>query len=50
METIASILTDSEWSPYAAGIGIGILSWLSFFDIRQAACHLYHLCTRRGDD
>jgi|LFRM01.1.fsa_nt_gb uncharacterized membrane protein YedE/YeeE len=30
METIASILTDTQWSPYAAGIGIGILSWLSF--------------------
>lgn len=30
METIASILTDTYWSPYAVGIGIGILSWLSF--------------------
>lgn len=30
METIASIFTDIRWSPYAAGIGIGILSWLSF--------------------
>jgi len=30
METIASIFTDTKWSPYAAGIGIGILSWLSF--------------------
>lgn len=30
METITSILTDTYWSPYAAGIGIGILSWLSF--------------------
>jgi hypothetical protein len=30
METIASILTDTRWSPYAAGIGIGLLSWLSF--------------------
>jgi hypothetical protein len=30
METIASILKETQWSPYAAGIGIGILSWLSF--------------------
>ena len=30
METIASVLTDTNWSPYAVGIGIGILSWLSF--------------------
>jgi uncharacterized protein len=30
METIASVLTDTFWSPYAAGIGIGVLSWLSF--------------------
>ena len=30
METIASVFTDTYWSPYAVGIGIGILSWLSF--------------------
>lgn len=30
METIISVLTDTFWSPYAVGIGIGILSWLSF--------------------
>ena len=30
METIASIFTDTYWSPYAVGIGIGLLSWLSF--------------------
>ena len=30
METITSVFTDTFWSPYAAGIGIGILSWLSF--------------------
>lgn len=24
------ILTQARWSPYAAGIGIGILSWLTF--------------------
>ena len=30
METIASVFTDVSWSPYAAGIGIGLLSWLSF--------------------
>ncbi|HSL86345.1 MAG TPA: hypothetical protein VK861_05385 [Bacteroidales bacterium] len=29
MKTIASIFTDNYWSPYADGIGIGILSWLS---------------------
>ena len=28
MET--SVFTDVYWSPYAVGIGIGILSWLSF--------------------
>jgi uncharacterized protein len=30
METIASVFTDTRWSPYAVGTGIGILSWLSF--------------------
>ena len=30
MDTIASVFTYTYWSPYAAGIGIGILSWLSF--------------------
>jgi uncharacterized protein len=30
MESFTSILTDTFWSPYAAGIGIGLLSWLSF--------------------
>lgn len=30
METFASFFTEIRWSPYAAGIGIGILSWLSF--------------------
>ncbi|MFO7938224.1 MAG: YeeE/YedE thiosulfate transporter family protein [Bacteroidales bacterium] len=30
METIITIFTDTYWSPYAVGIGIGILSWLSF--------------------
>ena len=30
METIASVFTDTYWSSYAVGIGIGILSWLSF--------------------
>jgi uncharacterized protein len=30
METIASVFTDTYWSPYVVGIGIGLLSWLSF--------------------
>ncbi|MFO7864005.1 MAG: YeeE/YedE thiosulfate transporter family protein [Salinivirgaceae bacterium] len=30
METIASIFTNTSWSPYTVGIGIGVLSWLSF--------------------
>lgn len=30
METIASVFTDTHWSPYIVGIGIGFLSWLSF--------------------
>ncbi|MBN1634819.1 MAG: YeeE/YedE family protein [Ignavibacteria bacterium] len=30
METIASVFTATNWSPYAIGIGIGLLSWLSF--------------------
>lgn len=30
MDVIVSILSDTNWSPYAVGIGIGILSWLSF--------------------
>lgn len=28
-------LTAARWSPYAAGIGIGILSWLSFLISRK---------------
>jgi len=28
-------LTKIRWSPYAAGIGIGVLSWLSFLISRQ---------------
>jgi uncharacterized protein len=28
-------LTDVRWSPYAVGIGIGILSWLSFLISRK---------------
>jgi len=30
METIISIFTGTNWSPYVVGIGIGLLSWLSF--------------------
>jgi uncharacterized membrane protein YedE/YeeE len=30
METMMAFLTDVSWSPYVAGIGIGVLSWLSF--------------------
>lgn len=30
METIISIVTSTNWSPYIVGAGIGILSWLSF--------------------
>ncbi len=30
METTISVLTETAWSPYVAGIGIGVLSWLSF--------------------
>lgn len=30
METVTSILTETFWSPYAVGMGIGLLSWLSF--------------------
>ncbi len=30
METLASVFTNAHWSPYFVGIGIGILSWLSF--------------------
>lgn len=30
METIISYFTATSWSPYVAGAGIGILSWLSF--------------------
>lgn len=28
-------LTETRWSPYAVGIGIGILSWLSFLISRK---------------
>ncbi len=30
MEPITSVLTAVTWSPYAVGIGIGVLSWLTF--------------------
>lgn len=30
METIITFFTDISWSPYVVGIGIGVLSWLSF--------------------
>jgi len=30
MESIISVFTDTYWSPYIVGAGIGILSWLSF--------------------
>ncbi|MBE0661349.1 MAG: YeeE/YedE family protein [Bacteroidales bacterium] len=30
METLTSVLSDTYWSPYVVGAGIGILSWLSF--------------------
>ena len=30
MESAIKFLTDPNWSPYAVGIGIGVLSWLSF--------------------
>jgi len=30
METIASVFTVTSWPSYAVGIGIGLLSWLSF--------------------
>lgn len=30
MESIWHFITDVSWSPYAVGVGIGLLSWLSF--------------------
>lgn len=30
IETMGAFLRDPFWSPYVAGIGIGILSWLTF--------------------
>ena len=30
-----SLLTELHWSPYAVGIGIGVLSWLSFLILRH---------------
>jgi uncharacterized membrane protein YedE/YeeE len=30
METMIEALRDPTWSPYVAGIGIGVLSWLTF--------------------
>ncbi|MFO7622513.1 MAG: hypothetical protein R6W81_14815 [Bacteroidales bacterium] len=32
METIKNVFTDVSWSPYAADIGIGLLSWLKAGD------------------
>jgi uncharacterized membrane protein YedE/YeeE len=36
METLLDIVRDPRWSPYAAGAGIGILSWLVFLLSNQA--------------
>lgn len=30
-----SFLTEVSWSPYAVGIGIGVLSWLSFLILKK---------------
>ena len=30
MNTIMNVLRDPAWSPYAVGVGIGVLSWLTF--------------------
>ncbi len=30
MEALIQALTDPVWSPYAVGVGIGVLSWLAF--------------------
>lgn len=30
-----SFLTEVSWSPYAVGIGIGVLSWLSFLVLKK---------------
>jgi uncharacterized membrane protein YedE/YeeE len=30
-----SFLTQVRWSPYAVGVGIGVLSWLSFLILRK---------------
>lgn len=29
------VLTEVRWSPYVVGIGIGVLSWFSFFLLRK---------------
>lgn len=29
------ILTEPRWSPYAVGVGIGVLSWFSFLVLKQ---------------
>jgi len=48
METIVSVLTDTKWSPYAIGIGIGILSWLSFLISGKPLCAIReHLIKER---
>ena len=35
MDNLIELLTEVRWSPYAVGIGIGILSWFSFLISRK---------------
>ena len=37
-------LTEVRWTPYAVGIGIGILSWFSFLISREPISLFYVLC------
>ncbi|NQU37035.1 MAG: hypothetical protein HQ526_05485 [Actinobacteria bacterium] len=30
MNTLIDVLGDPSWSPYVVGVGIGVLSWLTF--------------------
>jgi hypothetical protein len=34
-DSLMEFLTQVRWSPYAVGIGIGILSWFSFLISRK---------------
>jgi hypothetical protein len=45
-----TFLTQVRWSPYAVGVGIGVLSWLSFLILKETFGQFNILCKNQRDD